>query len=185
MTATTQQTRNQALPAISVGWRARAVASAVSALAGVIHLWVVPEHGEQAWWVGAFFLAMAVGQLALAVALQVVVLRVGHLLAAAAANLGIICLYVASRLVDLPFLPQHHRPHHLPVAGGIGNGDPVLPLSHLETVGLLDLVCLLAELVLVGSLARMLPSRHRLWVVNSMLAIGVIVMVVGASALTH
>ena len=80
------------------------------------------------------------------------------------AHLAVIGLYVASRTVDLPFVPPHDAGHefeHLPVDGGIGNGIPIYPGSRIEPVGLLDVVCLAAELALVAAVVSLLPPRLR------------------------
>ena len=72
--------------------------------------------------------------------------------------------YVATRTVDLWFMPAHgpaHDSDHLAVAGGIGNGIPVYPGDRIEPVGPLDLTCLVAELVVVAMLLAMIAPRLR------------------------
>jgi len=95
-------------------------------------------------------------------------------------HLAVIGLYVASRTVDLPFIPPHdvgHDVEHLPVAGGVGNGVPVYPGSRVEPVGVLDVFCLVAELVLVAMLAGLLPARWRNGVTTAMVAVGLLALV--------
>ena len=79
------------------------------------------------------------------------------------ATAAVVALYVASRTVDLWFLPPHgHGVEHLPVAGGVGNGIPVLPGDRIEPVGALDLACLGAELVVIAMLMSLLrPGSAR------------------------
>lgn len=134
-----------------------------AALAGVAHLLVVPGHWATSPLMSAFFVAVGTAQLVLVVLLRwrlphavIVGVIVGHL--------AIMGMYVASRTVDLPFVPPHDRAHameHLPVPRAVGDGIPVYPGSRVEPVGVLDLVCLVAELILVVSLAALLPPRLR------------------------
>ena len=139
------------------------VAVCAAALAGGIHLAVAYPHFREHWTLGTFFLVLGLAQLAL-----VPLLRrpcPAHvLLGVVVAHVGVLVLYVASRTVDLPFVPPHdvgHEFEHLPVAGGVGNGIPVYPGSRIEEVGLLDLVCLAAELALVAAVVSLLPARLR------------------------
>jgi hypothetical protein len=146
---------------------------ALSAAAGLIHLWVAPEHFHEAWVIGTFFLLAGAGQLAFAVVLARG-LGPSGLLVGVAANAGLIVLYVLSRTVTLPFLPAHDEGHveHLPVAGASGNGVPIFPQSNIEPVGILDMVCLLAELALVVMLVGLLPSRPRRYTTNALMGLG-------------
>lgn len=134
-----------------------------AAVAGVIHLVVVPGHWAVSAPMSAFFLGVGVAQLVLAAALGRG-LPDAVLVAVISAHLAIMGLYVASRTVDLPFVPPHdaaHEMEHLPVPGAVGDGIPTYPGSRVEPVGVLDLMCLVAELVLVVSLAALLPARLR------------------------
>jgi hypothetical protein len=54
------------------------------------------------------------------------------------AHVGLIALYVASRTVDLAFLPAHHGEAGSSTSrspGGHGNGIPAYPGSRIEPVG--------------------------------------------------
>src|SRR4051794_26334290 len=146
---------------------------ALSAAAGLIHLWVAPEHFQEASLVGTFFVLAGAGQLAFAVVLARGLGSSG-LLVGVAANAGLVCLYVLSRTVALPFLPAHDQGHveHLPVAGATGNGVPVFPQSSIEPVGILDMSCLLAELALIVMLVAILPRRPRRITTNALMALG-------------
>jgi hypothetical protein len=152
------------------------VAAVCAMLAGVIHLAVVPQHWDSSWQTSAFFVALGLGQLGLGAALRwrfppllLTSVIVGHL--------GVMALYVASRTVDLPFVPPHdaaHEVNHLPVPGGVGNGLPIYPGSRMEPVGVLDVACLIAELTLVAMLVGLLPSRWRNAVTSAMVGLGLV-----------
>jgi hypothetical protein len=152
------------------------VAQLSAVLAAGIHAAVVPEHLGESLLIGGFFVAVAVGQFGLAALLRWR-LPVWLLVSAIAAHVALIALYVASRTMDLPFLPAHHGGDvikHLPVAGGIGNGLPSYPGARIEPVGVLDLICLFAELLLVSALAGLLPPRTRVRVTSAMVSLGIL-----------
>lgn len=137
------------------------IAMAWSAVAAALHLVVVPAHLAEAWYLGTFFIAVGAAQLLLAVLVRHSLPPVA-LLAGIWGNVAVIALYAASRSVDLWFLPANaHGLQHLPVAGGIGNGIPILPGARMEPVGALDLTCLVAELLVVAMLLALLPARLR------------------------
>jgi len=148
---------------------------ALSAAAGLIHLCVAPEHFDEAWLVGTFFVLAGAGQLAFAVVLAKG-LGTWGLLVGVAANAGLVCLYVLSRTITLPFLPAHDEGHveHLPVAGASGNGVPVFPQSTIEPVGILDITCLLAELALIVMLVGLLPASQRRFTTNALMGLGLV-----------
>lgn len=132
-------------------------------LAGGIHLAVVPEHWSVSVPITVFFVTVGLGQLLLA-ALAARRWWTWFTGLVVAGHMAVIALYVASRTVDLPFVPPHDAGHtvdHLPVAGGIGEGIPVYPGSRIEPVGPLDLVCLAAELLVVGALLGLVDERWR------------------------
>ncbi len=146
--------------------RLQAFAVGCALVAAGIHGAVTPGHLVEAPLAGWFFLVLTVLQTALAVALLRPV-SVAVLLTAILGHVGVVMLYVASRTVDLAFLPTHGG-DHLPVAGGVGNGNPVYPGAHMEPVGVLDLACLGAELALIALLAALLPHRLRARVTTAM-----------------
>ena len=78
-------------------------AAALSVVAALIHLWVAPEHFEEWWGYGAFFLVAAVAQLVYA---PILLLRHARtvLLAGIAGNLAIVVLYLLTRTVGIPLL---------------------------------------------------------------------------------
>jgi hypothetical protein len=81
----------------------------LSIVAGVIHAAVVPEHLEEQWVFGAFFILVAVFQIAWAI---VVVARPSAIVSTigALANGAIIALWAVSRTVGLPIGPEAWTP---------------------------------------------------------------------------
>jgi hypothetical protein len=161
------------------------VAALCAMLAGTIHLAVVPQHWGDSWQISTFFVALGLGQLGLGAALRWRLPAV-VLTTVVAGHLAVMGLYVASRTRDLPFIPPHDAAHevdHLPVPGGVGNGLPIYPGTRIEPVGLLDVVCLLAELVLVALLVGLLPSRWRNAVTSAMVGLGLLAVVARAIGL--
>ena len=129
------------------------VAAAFSLLAALIHLWVIPEHFEEWWGYGAFFLVSAVAQGAYSAAL----LRWSRrplLLVGIGGNVSIIVLYLLPRTVGIPLFGPH--------------------AGEVEGVGVADLFATTSELalvvVLLGVLLRGLP-RERVVVVLFVLAL--------------
>jgi hypothetical protein len=151
----------------------RAAAAVCVAAAGVIHLWVAPEHFGEALRLGLFFVVLGVAQLGFAVALRAA-LQTWVIVAAVLAHLAVITLYVATRTADLPFVPVHEHIAHVPIARTVGNGIPVFPGSRIEEVGTLDMVCLGAELGAVVLLVALLPRRAGKAMTDLMLALGLL-----------
>ena len=129
------------------------VAAAFSLLAALIHLWVVPEHLEEWWGYGAFFLISAVAQGAYSAALLrwpcrlLLVLGIGG-------NASIIVLYLLTRTVGIPLFGPH--------------------AGEVEGVGVADLLATTSELALVVALLAVLLRglpRERVVVVLFVLAL--------------
>jgi len=78
-------------------------AASLSLVAALIHLWVMPEHFEEWWGYGTFFLATAAAQL-LYVPLLLRWPSKTVLLAGIAGNLAIVVLYLLTRTVGIPLL---------------------------------------------------------------------------------
>ena len=110
-------------------------AAVFSLLAAGIHLWAMPEHFEEWWGYGAFFLVSAVAQGSYAAALlhrpsrPLLLLGVGG-------NFSIIALYLTTRTVGIPFFGPH--------------------AGEVERVGIADLFATVAELALVVALGAVL-----------------------------
>ena len=77
-------------------------AATLSLLAGLIHLWVTPEHFEEWWGYGAFFLVAGAAQILYVPIVLLWPTRVA-LLAGIAGNLAIVVLYLLTRTVGIPF----------------------------------------------------------------------------------
>lgn len=128
-------------------------AAAFSLLAALIHLWVIPEHFEEWWGYGVFFLVSAVTQGVYSAALlrwprrPLLLLGIGG-------SVSIIVLYLLTRTVGIPFFGPH--------------------AGEVEGVGPADLFATTSELALVvallGVLLRALP-RERVVVVLFVLAL--------------
>src|SRR5215217_1661410 len=115
-------------------------AATLSVFAALIHLWVTPEHFEEWWGYGAFFLVVAAGQgLYGAVLLR----RPSRwlLLLGMVFNLGIVAFYLVTRTAGIPFFGPH--------------------AGEVEAVGAVDLLATMAELALVTLLAGLLRSARR------------------------
>ena len=133
--------------------------SLASLFAGVIHLAVAPEHLEEWWVYGAFFVAIGLFQVAFAL---VVVRRPTWpvALTGIAVNLAVVLVWVVSRTRGLPITPTEDITSH------VG--------THLiEGVGPPDLAATGAELLVVCLLVTLLPPRIRRLTVNVLLATGV------------
>ncbi len=76
-------------------------AAALSLLAALIHLWVTPEHLEEWWGYGAFFLVTALAQALYAPLVLVWPTRI-VLLSGISGNLAIVALYLLTRTVGIP-----------------------------------------------------------------------------------
>ena len=129
-----------------------------SVLAGGIHLAVTPEHLEEWWVFGAFFIVVGCFQLAFAA----FVLRRPTwpvALAGIVVNLGVVLVYVMSRTSGLPIHPPEDITSHV--------------WSHAtEGAGPADLAATGAELVVVCLLVTLLPPRLRRTTVNLLLVTG-------------
>lgn len=134
------------------------VAAAFSLSAALIHLWVIPEHFEEWWGYGTFFLISAVVQWAYTAALlrwprrPLLLLGIGG-------NVSIIVLYLLTRTVGIPFFGPH--------------------AGEVEGVGVADLFATTSELALVvallGVLLRGLPRERVVVLLFVMALVGLFV----------
>jgi hypothetical protein len=119
-----------------------ALAAGLSLFAAGIHAWVVPEHLEEWWGYGAFFLALTLAQ-ALYAVLVLRSRRPAILVLGLVGTLATLTLYAWSRLVAVPLGPM---------------------AGEVEEVGRLDTLCNAAEVALVlvsiVLLARALTARR-------------------------
>jgi hypothetical protein len=110
-------------------------AAGLSLVAALIHLWVMPEHFEEWWGYGTFFLVVSVAQ-AVYVALLLGRPAVSFFVLGIGGNLVIIVLWLTTRTVGIPFFGPH--------------------AWEVEKFGVLDVSCTVAELILVITLALLL-----------------------------
>lgn len=123
-------------------------AATLSLLVAAIHLWVMPEHLEEWWGYGAFFVVVAAAQGLYGLGLLRRPSR-PFLLLGIAGNLAIVILWLVTRTTGIPLLGPH--------------------AGEVEEVGALDLFCTLAEVCVVfglGALAmKGLATESRIQVV--------------------
>ncbi len=112
---------------------------ALSGVAGVIHLAVVPEHWEEFRLFGAAFVLMAACQIGWAATMARAMSRTG-LLVGLAVNAGIIAIWGVARTTGLPIGPE----------GG-----------HVESVGTLDSLATGAEMAIVLAATFILTRRSQ------------------------
>ena len=111
-------------------------AAVFSLLAAGIHLWATPEHFEEWWGYGAFFLVSAVAQGAYAAALLRWPPGRALLLLGLWGNLSIVALYLVTRTVGIPFFGPH--------------------AGEVEGIGAADLSATAAEFALIAVLGAVL-----------------------------
>jgi hypothetical protein len=75
--------------------------AALSLLAGLLHLWVTPEHFEEWWGYGAFFLVAGAAQILYAPIVLLLPTRI-VLLMGIVGHLTIVVLYLLTRTVGIP-----------------------------------------------------------------------------------
>jgi hypothetical protein len=128
-----------------------AVIAALSGLAAGIHLSVAPEHFDEWWGYGMFFLAAAAGECAL-VLLLALRPRSWVIQAGIWTSLATMLMYVVSRTSGIPLGP--------------GKGS-------VETVDLPGLAATAAEGALVVVLCLLLAGRERRYTLNALGVVGV------------
>lgn len=146
-------------PALLVPARARtsltagmlAVIAALSGLAAGIHLSVAPEHFDEWWGYGMFFLVAAVGECAL-VLLLALRPRSWVIQAGIWTSLATMLMYLVSRTAGIPLGPAK---------------------GSVETVDLPGLAATAAEGGLIVVLCLLLAGRERRWTLNVLGLIGV------------
>jgi hypothetical protein len=128
------------------------VTVALSLFAGYIHVAYVDSHLQEWWAYGAFFIAAANVQVLFA-ALLVRWPRRWLPFAGIVANLAIIAMYVVTRTSGIPLGP-HKRV--------------------VETAGATDWLTTAAQVGIIVCLLGMLDGRSRRWIINGLLALGVL-----------
>lgn len=112
--------------------------AALSLIAGLIHLWVTPEHFEEWWGYGAFFLVAAAAQVVYVPLLLWWPTRM-VLLLGIVGNSAIVLLYLLTRVVGIPLFG--------PEAGKV------------EDVGLVDVCATASEAAILIALGALLLRR--------------------------
>lgn len=115
------------------------VAAVTSVLAGLIHYAVVPEHRAEWWMFAVFFTLLGIFEIVWAVAIWAAPTR-GLLLLGVLVNVATLILWAVTRTAGLPFGPEP--------------GEP-------EAIGIADAVCVVAELVTVGTTLFALSGKRR------------------------
>jgi hypothetical protein len=126
--------------------------AALSLMAGLVHLWVTPEHFEEWWGYGTFFLVAAVAQV-LYVPLLIRWPNRTVLLLGIVGNSAIVLLYLLTRVVGIPLFG--------PEAGEI------------EGVGIIDVCATMSEAAIVvalGGLVLMGIARERATLIGLILS---------------
>jgi hypothetical protein len=132
------------------------VAAALSLVAALIHLWVTPEHFEEWWGYGAFFLVAALAQALYTPLVLVWPTRV-VLLGGIAGNLAIVVLYLLTRTVGIPLF-------------GPGAGET-------EGIGFIDLYATASEVGIAAALGAALlreTTTERRRMILLLVAVGLV-----------
>lgn len=116
------------------------LAATLSLVAALIHLWVMPEHFEEWWGYGTFFLGSAAAQWLYVPVLLLWPNRTAVLLLGIGGNLAIVVPYVITRTVGIPFFGPH--------------------AGEVEGMGLADLCATASELGIVCALGGVLMMRR-------------------------
>ena len=131
-------------------------AAGLAFAAALIHLWATPEHFEEWWGYGAFFVAAATGQGIFGVALLRGFTRPLLLLAGIWANAAIVVLYVVTRTRGIPLGPHD---------------------GTVEDAGVADMAATAAEVGMIVALVMLLGGAYRRWTLNALLLLGVVLWV--------
>ena len=113
--------------------------AALSLIAGLIHLWVMPEHFEEWWGYGAFFLVATAAQVVYGPLLLRWPNRTVLLLLGIAGNSAIVLLYLLTRVVGIPLFG--------PEAGEV------------EALGVIDVCATSSEAAIVVALGALVLWR--------------------------
>jgi hypothetical protein len=115
-------------------------AALLSVAAAVIHVWVMPEHFEEWWGYGLFFLIAAITQALYAIVIlrapTPTILRVGII-----GNVAIIALWVVTRTIGIPVFGPH--------------------AGEIEAIGAIDVASKVVEVLLIVVLGVILRSASQ------------------------
>ena len=131
-------------------------AAGLAFAAALIHLWATPEHFEEWWGYGAFFVAAATGQGIFGVALLRRSTQPLLLAGIWSTNAAIAVLYVVTRTRGIPLGPHD---------------------GTVEDAGVADMAATAAEVGMIVALVALLGVAHRRWTLNALLLLGVVLWV--------
>lgn len=120
--------------------RSLRVAEGLSFGAAFVHLWEMPEHYEEWWVLGVFFLAVGAAQGLYGLSLPRLGSRVSFLLAGVAGNILIVAIWTLTRTAGIPYIRTN------------GVESPELRLGMVEAVGGPDLAATAIEVALAAVL---------------------------------
>ena len=115
------------------------LAAALSLLAALLHVWVMPEHFEEWWGYGTFFLVVAIAQTLYAFLLLRDASSPGLIWAGVLGNLAIIVLWAWTRTIGIPLFGPH--------------------AGEVEAIGVIDIASKISEALLVACLVLLLPAE--------------------------
>ncbi|MGB7316161.1 MAG: hypothetical protein WA939_24775 [Nodosilinea sp.] len=137
------------------------LAAGLSLVAALIHLWAAPEHLEEWWAYGVFFLVAALCQGFLSFLIVRWPESKTISLAGIVCNLSIAAMYVVSRTWGMPLGPDW---------------VPFSPyVAHLEDPEVLGMFSTAAEVGIVFALVMLLDGAYRRAVINALLFLGVLI----------
>ena len=133
--------------------------AALSILAALVHLWMMPEFFERRLWTyGSFFLVAAIAQ---GLHGMLVLRWPGRplVLAGIFGNFTIVALYVVTRTAGIPFFGPY--------------------AWEVQQISALDLTATAAEVALISVLAMLLEGALRAKIINVLFVLGIVVWVLG------
>ena len=135
---------------------------AASVGAGAIHLWAAWAHFNFTR-VLVFFVVVAALQLWLAsVLLWVRSVPWSLLIGGAAANAGVVVVWILTRTTGMPFYPKSHNMDMDRIMERAANSQHLKGfMTHKETFGLLDTTCSLLEIAFVVGVLMLVRMKHR------------------------
>jgi hypothetical protein len=150
----------------------RLAAITLASVAGGVHLVLIAQQASVWWGYGALMAAIAAIEIGIAIAL-VVRPTPGVIITGIVGVTASIVLYVVSRTSGLPFGPGPARAAHFTDPFHAGHPDFSFLQGRAESVGALDLGCLVAEVALIVLLVTLLPERRRRAVTNALCVVGI------------
>jgi hypothetical protein len=149
----------------------RLAAITLASVAGGVHLVLIAQQASVWWGYGALMALIAAVEIGTAIGLALhPTPRV--VLAGIVGVTASIVLYVVSGTSGLPLGPGPARAAQFSDPFHAGHPDFSFLQGRAESVGALDLGCLVAEVALIVLLVTLLPDRHRRPVTNALCVLG-------------